>query len=145
MLVSHAYRKLSGNALKVLSRVMFEHTAHAGTMNGKLIVTHANFEEYGIRRASISEAIRQCEYMGFLSVERGHFYKGGNESNVYRLTILPSHDGKPATNEWKSIGMTHIEAFDAKKQAQIQHVAARRAVRRATKPTGNIVPIRSRP
>ncbi len=31
-------------------------------MNGDLIVTHQDFTEYGIRQASIAQAIRELEY-----------------------------------------------------------------------------------
>ncbi len=69
-LESPAYRALTGNALKLLSRLQIEHLAHGGACNGNLIVTHDQFQEYGIRLASVSEAIKLCEYLGFLGRAR---------------------------------------------------------------------------
>ena len=61
MLESEAWRALSLNAHKVIDRVKIEHMHHGGTENGNLIVTHADFQAYGVRRQSIAAAIREAE------------------------------------------------------------------------------------
>ncbi|MBL4886393.1 MAG: hypothetical protein JKY95_17920 [Planctomycetaceae bacterium] len=111
MLESVAFKALSGNAHKTLSRLLIEHMAHAGTENGNLICTYNNFADYGVRRQSIATAVRQLEYMGFIRVEKGWAYSGEHLPSKYRITWLPSADGTPATNEWKSITSVHVEAF----------------------------------
>ncbi len=116
--------------------------SHGGVHNGKLIVTHENFKEYGIRLASVSDAIHLCEYLGFVRVERGIFYKGGNEPNTYRLTSLPDQDGKLATNEWKSINVAHIKAFQAQLKAKSIALAAKRRSKQIAKSDSVVVPIR---
>ena len=101
MLESVAFRALSGNALKSLNRLSVEMLAHSGTVNGDLVTTHRDFAEYGIRYASIPQAIRELEYMGFIRVKKGWAFRGENIPNKYRLTWYATPDGVLATNEWK--------------------------------------------
>lgn len=104
MLSSAAFRSLSGVALQVLFRVLVEHMAHAGTENGNLVVTYKDFEACGIRRPSISAALKDLQTVGLLRVVviGGRSYGDARLPSRYRLTWLPTREGDPATNEWKA-------------------------------------------
>jgi hypothetical protein len=104
MLESPAYRVLSGGAEKVIARIAIEHMGHGGGLNGALPVTHNNFANYGIRRASILAFLSEAVALGFVDrTQQGQRRYGDFEGApaLYRLTWLPTHDGKPATNEWE--------------------------------------------
>lgn len=116
MISSKAFRALSGNAYKVIFRLAEEHMAHGGTENGKLLVTHKQFADYGIRLASVADAIREAEYFGFIVVDRGIAFKGGHEPNLYRLTWLGDLEDAPPTNQWKAIGEQHVEIWAQRKR-----------------------------
>ena len=103
MLESPAWRSLSNAAYKVIFRIAIEHMSHAGRENGNLIVTYEDFRSYGIRRSSISAAIREAETLGFIQVtERG---RGGNaefrRASKYALGTLPLSDGTLCGNIWR--------------------------------------------
>jgi hypothetical protein len=72
MLESPAYRVLSLSGHRVLARLEIELGHHGGADNGRLPVTYADFQRYGIERKSIPPAIREVEALGFARVtERG--------------------------------------------------------------------------
>ena len=80
---------------------------HAGDRNGTLICTFDDFAKNGIRRKSVSLAIRQCEALGFLErTRKGGLGKGKTHlPSNYRLTYVVgrhrgSSHGDPRTNEW---------------------------------------------
>jgi hypothetical protein len=104
MLESFASRALSANARLVINRVALEHLVHAGTANGELPVTYADFAQYGLRRSSILPAIAEAVALGFVCrTQEGQRAWGGYQGSPakYRLTWLPLFNGTPATNEWK--------------------------------------------
>jgi hypothetical protein len=104
MLESPAYRVLSGGAEKVIARIAIEHMGHGGGLNGALPVTHNNFANYGIRRASILAFLSEAVVLGFVDrTQQGQRRYGDFEGApaLYRLTWLPTHDGKPASNDWE--------------------------------------------
>src|SRR3954449_7071142 len=68
MLESPAYRALSLSAHRVLSRIEVELGHHGGTDNGKLPVTYADFQRYGIDRDAIAPAIREAAALGFIEI-----------------------------------------------------------------------------
>jgi len=75
--------------------------------NGSLPCTYSDFVRAGLRRASVSLAIRQCVALGFVEVT----YRGGRSisdfrpPSRYRLTYLNGSGKSPAaTNDWKHIG-----------------------------------------
>lgn len=136
MLACPAYDALSKSGHRVLSRVMREHMAHAGTANGSLIVTHADFETCGVRRNSITDAIRECECLGFIAVDRGRTYKGEREPNLYRLTWIASKDGSPASNDWKRVTDKLVETFRARRKSATQTKIKRAAARNVKQSAG---------
>jgi hypothetical protein len=104
MLESPAYRVLSLSARRVIDRVEIELAHHGGNDNGRLPVTFANFEHYGIHNHGIAPGIREAEALGFLEItERG---RAGNREfrspNKYRLTFRHVDRAKP-TDEWRRI------------------------------------------
>lgn len=101
LLESSAFRALTGNALKAFFRILIEHTAHAALENGKLIVTHAQFEEYGVTADYIGDAIDELEYKWLIKIKRGRSGAGTAHPNIYTLTFVGDHQGAPATNEWR--------------------------------------------
>lgn len=143
MMTSAVFRSLSKNAMKVLMRIAVEHMSHAGTSNGKLIVTHKQFSEYGIRLASVADAIREAEFLGFIKVNRGLAFKGSHEANVYTLTWLGNHRDYPPTNEWKGYTPQHVRAWKKMCAAKAQSTATKRKNRPSRPRTGGaqIVPL----
>jgi len=104
MLESPAYRALSLSARRILDRLEIEWAHHGGTTNGKLVVTFAQFIEYGLYRDAIAPSIREVGALGFAEVtQRG---RAGNADfrrpSEYRVTYLPTADAPP-THEWRQI------------------------------------------
>jgi hypothetical protein len=91
MRVSPAWRHLSDNARRLLSRLEVEHMSHGGARNGNLPCTYSDFERAGLRRASVARAIREAEALGFLEVtERGgRSISEFRRPSTYRLTMCP--------------------------------------------------------
>lgn len=114
---SPAWRALPDDARRVLDLLEVEHMRHAGQHNGELIATYDQFVAAGIRRASVSSAIRICEALGFLSVvKRGGMSAAGFKfPSLYRLTYLLRRNrtedavlraAQPlldATHEWRQV------------------------------------------
>lgn len=106
MVISPAWEALPDNARRVLDRLEREHMDQGGSENGKLICTYSDFEKVGIRRPSISLAIRQCVALGFLQVtaQGGRALSTERYPSLYRLTYV-SGKGQSAdvTNDWKTV------------------------------------------
>jgi hypothetical protein len=120
MLESPAFRTLTLSARRVLDRVEIEMAQHGGTDNGRLPVTYAHFEEYGIHRHAIGPAIREAVALGFLQVtERG---RAGNAEfrspNYFRLTYRHSKDtAGDGSHEWRGI-VTMAQAVEIANEAR---------------------------
>lgn len=139
---SPAFRALTNNGSKVIFRLLEEHMAHGGFENGLLIVTHKQFEAYGIRLASVADAIREAEYLGFITVDRGIAYKGGHEPNTYRLTWIGDFRDAAPTNNWKGIGEPQIAVWKERKKQEAAQKQARKT-KKARSADGVVVPIRA--
>jgi hypothetical protein len=101
MLCSPAWAALTPAAKCVIERLIIEHIRHAGKDNGKLICTHKDFAEYGIRYPSIAPAIRLAVKLGFVEITQSGWRSAGRRRAAqYRLTFLPTA-GTPPTDEWK--------------------------------------------
>ena len=135
LIQSPAFRALSGNGLRVLFRILAEHMAHAGTQNGKLVVTHNDFHQYGIRRASIAAAIQEVEAMGFIQVNRGTRFNGHREPSLYRITWLPDLEGSEPTNRWKGIDEKNVEDFKKARSEERSQIMLQRNARRTRQKT----------
>ena len=111
MMESPAWSAMSLPARKVLDRLCVEHMAHAGTENGKLIVTYSNLRASGIGGKSLSKAINELEALGWIRVQRG---RGGNAEfrtpSRYTLTWLAT-DFSPPTDSWRSMTMERVKAI----------------------------------
>jgi hypothetical protein len=102
---SPAWRALPDNARRVLDRLELEHMRHAGSANGRLPCTYSDFVKAGIRRASVSLAIRQCVALGFLEITRrgGRSISDVRPPSLYRLTHVFGQSDPGPTDEWKNI------------------------------------------
>lgn len=114
LLESDAFRSLSRPALLCLFRVILEHMAHAGTANGALVVPFDDFAKYGVRRKSVAGALAELQERGLITkvVAGGRAFGSARVPNRYRLEWLPSSDGTPARNGWKSWRATKRTASD---------------------------------
>jgi hypothetical protein len=104
MLESPAYRVLSLSGHRVLARLEIELGHHGGADNGRLPVTYADFQRYGIERKSIPPAIREVQALGFARVtERGRPSKSdfGRRPNFFELTYIHGAYGEEPTDEWR--------------------------------------------
>jgi hypothetical protein len=78
--------------------------AHAGTQNGRLIVTYNDFVRYGIRREALPTAIANVAARGLIVVtEKGRRSVGPDRwPTRYALGWLPMSDGAATPNRWKT-------------------------------------------
>ena len=137
LLESEAYRSLSINANRALSRILVEHISHAATQNGKLIVTHDDFLRYGVTSDLVADAIAELKFKGLIAYQRGRGGSGSPHPNKFRLTMTGDHNGLSATNEWKKIGADRMESW--KHQRKI--LASRRSRpkhKKGKSPLGNL-------
>jgi hypothetical protein len=104
MMESPAWRVLSLSAHRVLCRLEIELCRHGGKDNGRLPVTHQDFQEYGIDHDAIAPANRELEALGFIEVTRRGIAGRAEQRrpNLFRLTYLPSF-GQDPTNEWMAV------------------------------------------
>lgn len=113
LLSSDAWRSRSRNCIRLIDRLMIEHMAHAGQMNGALIVTYNQLVEFGIRRNDVKRSIEEAAVFGLLDVtEQGGFKGSSKLPNRYRLTFLPCFENgyaRPATNEWERVTVKCIK------------------------------------
>jgi hypothetical protein len=107
MLESPGYRVLGLSARRVIDRIEVELAHHGGRDNGKLPVTFADFEHYGIHREAIGPAIREAVALRFVEVTRAG--RGGNSEfrvpNLFRLTFRHTEREDP-THDWRRITTT---------------------------------------
>ena len=59
-------RVLTLSERRALDRLELEHMDHGGAENGKLPVTYADLEKWGVRPDSIAGAIRALEALGLI-------------------------------------------------------------------------------
>lgn len=117
---SWAWRALPDAARRVLDRLELEHMQHGGAENGSLIVTYGQFAGAGIRRSSVSLALRQCAALGFLVVERRGKRAAAEfrAASMYRLTYLVGRGSSPEpTHEWRTLA-SEADALNALRGAE---------------------------
>jgi hypothetical protein len=105
MLESPAFRVLNLTEHRVLARIEIELRHHGGHDNGKLPVTFADFEAYGVgNRRCAASAMRALCALGFLEITEAG--RAGNREfrmpNRFRLTYQPVDRAKE-TDEWARI------------------------------------------
>ena len=148
ILSSDAYRSLSGNAMKVLNRIIVEHMHHAGLENGRLPVSYDDFEKYGLRRHAIRPALDELIAAGFIRIARpGRRSHGADPGSVaeYRITWLAVStptDFKPPSNEWKATSLVRNPPLDKIFSPSVDSVTVT-SVENVTRPRdkpGSIIP-----
>jgi hypothetical protein len=113
---------LSQSAHRALLRIEIEHMAHAGSANGKLLVTYKDLERCGIHPNAIAPALRELEALGIIETTRKGY--GGaqvREPSLYRLTYVRAWNAGRAdgtgTHEYLRF-KTHQEAETAAQKAR---------------------------
>jgi hypothetical protein len=103
MYESAAWRSLSRTGRMVIERIELEHMAHAGTENGNLIVTFADFVKYGVHREVLKAAIADAAVRGVIVItQQGKPSVGATRfPTKFALGWLPLSDGSPPINRWK--------------------------------------------
>jgi hypothetical protein len=101
LLSSNAWQTLSVNERRVIDRLLIEHMNHAGTMNGKLRVSHRQFITWGVTKNKVTPAIHGLEGRGLVRITAAETNGDIRGYYQYRLTFLPA-DYKEPTNEWRS-------------------------------------------
>jgi hypothetical protein len=120
MLRSPAFRALSLTGHRILARIEIEHCHHGGKDNGKLPVTYEDFHRYGVHHHAIGPGLRETEALGLVEItQRGLAGNADHKRpNFFRLTYLPTGDGKLATDEWCRIEtVAEAETIVAKARA----------------------------
>ena len=108
LLNSPVWRALGLNSMRLINRIMLEHCQHGGIDNGKLPVTHADFEAYGLTRNFVAAAVQETEFLGLVRCKRGGRFGDAKKASIYRLTWIGTVEA-PATNEWKGVTIGMIE------------------------------------
>jgi hypothetical protein len=101
-LESAAYRTLSVNGRKCLDRLIIEHIAHNRQHNGRLIVTHDQFYDYGVTAENIADGLDELEFKRLIKMDKGRAGNGTAHPTIYTLTFDGTHDGGAATNGWRT-------------------------------------------
>jgi len=105
MMESPAWWALTAPARRVVDRIAVEHMHHAGTMNGELVVTYDDFQDFGISRRAIRTAIDVAVALGWIdvTVQGVRSYGNARRPSKYAVTWLPHNDAIEATNRWAAI------------------------------------------
>ncbi len=98
LLASDAWRTISINGRRFIDFLMLEHLRHGGRQNGNLKAPQRQLYAAGVGPHHCSEAIAEVEERGLVEVYR----YGQRVATEYGLTWLPTHDGSPASNQWRS-------------------------------------------
>jgi hypothetical protein len=101
LLSSNAWQTLSINERRVIDRLLIEHMNHAGTMNGRLRVSHRQFITWGVTKNMVAPAIHGLQARGFVRITPADSNGDIRGYYQYRLTFLPADYSEP-TNEWRS-------------------------------------------
>jgi hypothetical protein len=104
MLRSPAFRALSLTGHRILARIEIEHAKHGGKNNGKLPVTHADFQEFGIHHHAVGPGLREVSALGFVEQTQRGFAGVGehHRPSLFRLTYLGASGAAP-TDDWRQI------------------------------------------
>lgn len=101
LLESAAFTTLSANANRAFFRIIIQHTSHAALENGKLVITHPQFVEYGVTGEYVADALDELAYKGLIKIKRGRAGSGVAHPNMFTLTFVGNFEGAPPTNEWR--------------------------------------------
>jgi hypothetical protein len=129
---SVAWRAVPDIGRRVLDRLELEHLRHRLRDNGRLFCRYEDFEEWGLRRASVRFGIEVVTALGFVVITR----RGWKSiPSTYRLTYVKSfRDEPPITDEWKRFKAPH-ETRDAVRTvlAELEREKAQRRARKSEK------------
>lgn len=115
MIESDAWRSQHINTRRLVDFLVREHMRHGGAENGLLKAPQHQLELFGIGARYIAEAIAQADVLGFVDVRRN----GMRAATTYTLTWLPTHDGEPATNRWRSYRSPALRPLPAPKSRNL--------------------------
>ena len=101
LLESAAFTTLSANANRAFFRIIIQHASHAALENGKLVITHPQFVDYGVTGEYVADAVDELAYKGLIKVKRGRAGSGVAHPNLFTLTFVGDFEGAPPTNEWR--------------------------------------------
>jgi hypothetical protein len=113
MMESPAWAALPLASRRVIDRLMVEHMSHAGTENGNLKVSYDQFADFGLRRASLPEAIKVAVELGFIDIvsEGIVSYGAARRPAAYGLAWLHRADRTPPSQRWKAF--KHVAQAEA--------------------------------
>ncbi|MBB3148770.1 hypothetical protein FHS21_005218 [Phyllobacterium trifolii] len=128
---SLAYRSLSGNAAKILHRLVLEHTLMFRKQNGNLIVTHRDLRDEYVTHNRIVEAIDELDFKGLIKVAKGKGH-GTALVSTYTVTFYPTSDGLKPTDDFKKCDLALVEAWQ-KRAASYRKKRTEKAKEQAAK------------
>lgn len=102
-----AWRSLDRNGLLLMSFLMDEHMAHAGTANGKLKAPYRQLEVFGLSKRLIGATILDAERKGLIDCHRG----GQRVATTYTLTWLSDYAGNMPSNRWRQFRNPELAAL----------------------------------
>jgi hypothetical protein len=86
------------NERRIVDFLLIEHMRQGCRQNGLLKAPWRQLCAFGVGRCLISATLVALEAAGLVMCAR----HGLGKVSHYRLSWLPTHDGRPATNEWRS-------------------------------------------
>ena len=91
MLESPVMRVLTLAERRALDRIEIEYAHHGGADNGKLPITYADFERFGLHPNVIAPSLRTLAALGFIEVTRKGYggAAGVRAPSLYRITYRP--------------------------------------------------------
>jgi hypothetical protein len=98
LLSSDAWRSQNIHTRRFIDFLLLEHMRHGGQNNGQLKAPQRQLYAFRIWERDAVPAIVLAEELGLVACIRGVM----RAATTYRLTWLESHDGRPATNEWRA-------------------------------------------
>lgn len=104
---SITFQSLGISARRVLDFLLYEHLSQGRDENGNLAATYRQLETWGVTPDDISTAFVELRELGFVElVHAGARVAGAGEPSRYRLTFVPTGDGKrkaAPTNDWAKV------------------------------------------
>ena len=135
MLASPAFRALSRAGFQLITCLMVEHLRRAGRENGRLAVSWNEFENWGINRGMIAQALDEVTRLGFVRVvDKGRpgYGEALGRRAIFRLTfagVVGSDDSGPPTNDWQCISDAEASAIVDRSRAKERRRKETRSLR----------------
>ena len=125
--LSPAWRSRSSRLIQLIEFLEVENLRHAGLENGRLLAPYAQLEDWGMRRETLKDTIKEGIERRLIVVTGGgiDLDTGKRLPHLYRLTYYPTID-LPPTDDWKRYRSAVPAQKDPEKVERAKRAAAAR-------------------